>query len=244
MPPKKIQTPTLAYVAKCTKCARKHAPPLHDACLEFPVDVADTEQEGGEPDNVNLPDVQSEGTIGGTTSVGLSGTSGSNVVGDLQEGTASGGQAGTVCNDAVASQLERMAAELITLTDRYDSTRGEVAELRAELASFKMVATHVSAGSSYGIPTIGLPVQPSVPSGETTAQFTPTIAVLRRDPVIVAQADQLVAEVGASVAGNSNSNSSIKRGLVRSGGDLTPMVKTAWPQDHILGSGTLIYLSG
>jgi hypothetical protein len=144
-----------------------------------------------------------------------------------------------------------MAAALVTLTDRYDSTRGEVAELRAELASFKMAATHVSAGSSYGIPTIGLPVQPSVPSGETIAQFTPTIAALRRDPVIAAQADQLVAEVGANVAGNSNSNSSIKRGLVRSGGDLAPMVKTAWPQDHILGSGkrkffmrTLMYLSG
>jgi hypothetical protein len=106
MPPKKMQTPTLAYVAKCTKCGRKHAPPLHEACLEFPVDVADTHQEGGETDNVNVPDVQSEGTTGGTTSIGLSGTSGNNVVGDLQEGTASRGQAGTVCNVVVASQLE------------------------------------------------------------------------------------------------------------------------------------------
>jgi hypothetical protein len=94
--------------------------------LEFPVDVADLNQEGSKPDNVILPDVQSEGTTGGTTSVGLSGTSGSNVVGDLQEGTASGGQAGSVGNDAVASQLECMAAALITLTDRYDSTGGEV----------------------------------------------------------------------------------------------------------------------
>jgi TolA-binding protein len=92
------------------------------------------DQEGGEPDNVILPDVQSEGTTGGITSVGMSGTSSSNVVGDLQEGTASCGQAGTVGNDAVASQLERMAAALITLTDRFDSMRGEVAELRSELA--------------------------------------------------------------------------------------------------------------
>jgi hypothetical protein len=177
MPPKKTQTPTLAYVAKCTKCGRKHTPSLHEACLEFSVDVAELDQEGGEPDNVNLPDVQSEGTTGGTTSVGLSGTSGNNVLGDLQEGTASGGQAGTICNDTVASQLERMAAALVTLTDRYDSTCGEVAELRAELASYKMAATRVSAGSSYGmptigLPTIGLPVQPTVPSGENAVQFT------------------------------------------------------------------------
>jgi hypothetical protein len=75
-----------------------------------------------------------------------------------------------------------------------------------------MATTHVSAGSSYGITTVGLLVQPSVPSGETTAQFTPTIAALCRDPVIAAQADQLVAEVGARVAGNSNSISSVKRG--------------------------------
>jgi hypothetical protein len=102
---------------------------------KFPVDVTDLDQqEGGEPDNVNLPDVQSEGTTGGTTSVGLSGTSGSNVVGTLQEGTASGSQAWTVGRDAVASKVERMAAALISLTDRNDSMHGKVAEIRSELA--------------------------------------------------------------------------------------------------------------
>jgi hypothetical protein len=115
------------------------------------------------------------------------------VLGDLQ--LASGGQAGTIGNNAVASQLECMAAALITLTDRYDSTCVKVAELRVELAAYKIAKTHVSAGSSYGISTVGLLVQPSVPSGETSTQFTPTITALHTNTVIAAQAEQLVAEV-------------------------------------------------
>jgi hypothetical protein len=55
----------------------------------------------------------------------------------------------------------------------------------------------------------------------------------------VAQAEQLVADVETNITGNCvSSNTNVKRGLVRAGGDLAPKVKTAWPQDYILGSGT------
>jgi hypothetical protein len=44
--------------------------------------------------------------------------------------------------------------------------------------------------------------------------FIPSITSLRRDPAIVAQAEQLVADVGTNIAGNSvSSNSNVKRGL-------------------------------
>jgi hypothetical protein len=33
MPPKKTQTVAAAYIAKCTKCLKKHSPPLNDDCL-------------------------------------------------------------------------------------------------------------------------------------------------------------------------------------------------------------------
>jgi hypothetical protein len=67
------------------------------------------------------------------------------MVGALPVSTASIGQAGTFINNAVAFQLESMAAALNTLIDRYDSTRCEVA---VELAAHKMATTHVSAGSN------------------------------------------------------------------------------------------------
>jgi hypothetical protein len=35
MPPKKNNNTTLAYVAKCNKCGKKHAPPLHEGCLQL-----------------------------------------------------------------------------------------------------------------------------------------------------------------------------------------------------------------
>jgi hypothetical protein len=33
MPPKKTQTVAAAYIAKCTKCLKKHSPPVNDDCL-------------------------------------------------------------------------------------------------------------------------------------------------------------------------------------------------------------------
>jgi hypothetical protein len=52
-------------------------------------------------------------------------------------------------------------------------------------------------------------------------------------------AEQLVADVGTNIAGNSvSSNSNIKRGLAQAGGEQAPKVKTVWPQNYILGSRT------
>jgi hypothetical protein len=37
MPPKKTPTVAAAQITKCTKCLKKHAPPLHDDCLALVV---------------------------------------------------------------------------------------------------------------------------------------------------------------------------------------------------------------
>jgi hypothetical protein len=64
------------------------------------------------------------------------------------------------------------------------------------------------------------------------------VAALRADTQLAAQADQLV----SNIAGNSPSANTVKRGLVHSGGDLAPQVKTPWPQDYLLGSGKKLKL--
>jgi hypothetical protein len=69
------------------------------------------------------------------------------------------------------------------------------------------------------------------------AAFIPTIASLRADPQLAVQAEQLAADVSSEVAGNSPMVYSMKRGIVRCGGDLAPKVKVPWPQDYVLGSG-------
>jgi hypothetical protein len=79
---------------------------------ELPTETDKLDQDGGNPDNGYLPDDQAEGISGGTSCVGLCGTSGSKVVSALPVGTASVGQAGSVCNNAVASQPERMTLAL------------------------------------------------------------------------------------------------------------------------------------
>jgi hypothetical protein len=61
MPPKKTNNATLAYVAKCNKCGKKHAPPLHEGCLQLALpledDQLDDPEHDGDPDNADLPDV-------------------------------------------------------------------------------------------------------------------------------------------------------------------------------------------
>jgi hypothetical protein len=56
MPPKKDKTPTLAasYIAKCTKCGRKHGPPLNDLCLA----LLPAEQHEGDLDNDEIEEEQ------------------------------------------------------------------------------------------------------------------------------------------------------------------------------------------
>jgi hypothetical protein len=76
----------------------------------------------------------------------------------------------------------------------------------------------------------------------TVSSFIPTVSSLRADAHLAAQADLLVAGVEGSVPGNAPLINTIKRGLVRAGGDLSPSKKVLWPQDFILGSGKQIKL--
>jgi hypothetical protein len=83
---------------------------------------------------------------------------------------------------------------------------------------------------------------PPVGESATSHAFIPTIASLRADPQLAAQAEQLADEVTSNVAGNSPLVYSLKRGIVRCGGDLAPKVKVPWPQDYVLGSGRKLKL--
>jgi hypothetical protein len=68
------------------------------------------------------------------------------------------------------------------------------------------------------------------------------VSSLRADAHLAAQADQLVSDVAGNVPGNAPFINTVKRGLVRAGGDLAPSNKLLWPQDFILGTGKSIKL--
>jgi hypothetical protein len=103
----------------------------------------------------------------------------------------------------------------------------EVGALRVEVAASRTFTRP---------PADTQPVSASV----SAPTFIPSVSSHWGDPVLAAQADQLVTYLGTHMSGNSPSLSNVKRGLVRSGGDLAPSVKTPWPQDHIVGSGSKI----
>jgi hypothetical protein len=68
------------------------------------------------------------------------------------------------------------------------------------------------------------------------------VSSLRADAHLAAKADQLVSDVAGNVPGNAPFINTVKRGLVRAGGDLAPSNKILWPQDFILGTGKTIKL--
>jgi hypothetical protein len=257
MPPKKGGTPTVAYVAKCSKCTKKHGPPLHEVCLALLATDLDNQSEGVNPDDRdsddNHPDDQlgNEENLLGTASGGPSGQAGNHAVTQVvTQDTASGSPSGQAGNnavfqgttiggpggqagsnvvsqrdDVVAAQLASIASAINILASRYEATRSELGELRAEVAATR------------ALPRAPAAVQ-AASASVSDATFIPSVASLRGDPVLAAQADQLVEDLGAHTSGNGPSLSNVKRGLVRSGGDLAPLVKTPWPQDHIVGSGS------
>jgi hypothetical protein len=144
-----------------------------------------------------------------------------------------------------------MAASLASLSAMFMETRSEVAQLKAEAAVNRQPQSVVSSvqASQFSLAPVSAAVTPPVSvlptmSSHTVTQpaFIPTIASLRADPQLAAQAEQLAAEVSSDVAGNSPMVYSMKRGIVRCGGDLAPKVKVPWPQDYVLGSGRKLKL--
>jgi hypothetical protein len=147
---------------------------------------------------------------------------------------------------AVTAQLSNMAASLASLSAMFLETRNDVAQLKAAAAavgspqvSMSSVCVPSSQSSIVPVPAVTLP-----PVGEsaTPHAFIPTIASLRADPQLAAQAEQLADDVTTNVAGNSPLVYSVKRGIVRCGGDLAPKVKVPCPHDFVLGSGRKLKL--
>jgi outer membrane murein-binding lipoprotein Lpp len=256
MPSKKGSTPTVAYVAKCSKCTKKHGPPLHEACLALLAadpeksDVLNPDERDSDENLIDDP-VGNDDLLLGTGSGGQTGQAGNHAVAQginqdtvsgspsgqassnaVIRGTTSGGPGGQAGSnvvsqrdDAVATQLASMASAISTLASRYEATQSEVGALRAEVAASRTIAR---------APADSQPISASV----SVPTHISSISSLRGDPVLAAQADQLVADLGTHTSGNSPSLSNVKWGLVRSVGDLEPLVKTPWPQDHIVGSGS------
>jgi hypothetical protein len=238
-PPKKGGTPTVAYVAKCTKCTKKHSPPLHKACLALLATDPENPDERDSDENLIDDPVGSDALLLGTASGGPSGQAGNYAAAQgvnqdtasgspsgqagnnaVSQGTTSSGPGGQAGNnvvsqrdDAVAAQLASMASAINALMSRYEATQSEVGALRAEVAASRTL-TRAPANAH------------SVSASVSTPAFIPSVSSLRGDPILAAQADQLVADLGTHTAGNSRSLSNVKRGLVRSGGDLAPLVKT------------------
>jgi hypothetical protein len=80
---------------------------------------------------------------------------------------------------------------------------------------------------------------PSVPPIRRNALLTPTLAELKADAALSAQAEQLTEEIQFSTAGIDFSKH-YKRGYFRSGGDIAPIRRVPWPQDFVLGGGELL----
>jgi hypothetical protein len=121
-----------------------------------------------------------------------------------------------------------MATAITGLAALFQSTRSEVAEMRAELVSLRSNSQATAA-------PVSAPVAPPVIPQVVTQAFAPTIANLRVDVNLAAQAEQLVADLSSNISGTPKPLlNNVKRGLARSGGDLAPSVITPWPQDYVL----------
>jgi hypothetical protein len=140
-----------------------------------------------------------------------------------------------------------MAASLASLSAMFLETCNEVAQLKAAAAGGNATQNSVSTQSiTVTAPAAFPPTISELPTqtGNQYSQqaFIPTIASLRADAQLAAQAEQLAADVASNVEGNTPIVYSLKRGIVRCGGDLAPKVKVPWPQDYVLGSGRKLKL--
>jgi hypothetical protein len=72
-----------------------------------------------------------------------------------------------------------------------------------------------------------------------------TLADMRKDDTLAAQASKMVEKLDLSGLGAYSYSKAMKRGWARAGGEDAPLVPTPWPQDHIIGHGfkqRLMYL--
>jgi hypothetical protein len=122
MPPKKDKTPTLAvaYVAKCTRCGKKHGPQLNELCLALlPIEQPEEDPENAEAEEEALlvpSDAENPGQ-------------------ENNQGATASSEAGKDAYErAVTAQLTNMAASLASLSAMFLETRNEVAQLKAEAA--------------------------------------------------------------------------------------------------------------
>jgi hypothetical protein len=138
---------------------------------------------------------------------------------------------------SVAPQLRSVESVIAGLATLFQSTRNEVAELRSVVSANQAAVTNLIA--SVGLVPQGHSV---VTSGSTVTQAQgasvsngsvagvgvsqPTLSSLRADAQLAAQAEQLVVDASNSVSGIRPSSNTLKRGLIRSGGDLSPIVGT------------------
>jgi hypothetical protein len=153
----------------------------------------------------------------------------------------------------VTAQLKNVEAAISGLAAMFQNTRSEVAELRSVVMANQTMLSNLASNTSLvpQAPMVapstlysaqGQPEQGAVGGSAGGLQtFVPTLTALRGDSHLAAQAEQLVADISTSVTGIPSFNTQ-KRGMVRSGGDLSPAVKTPWPQDFVLGSGKKIQL--
>jgi hypothetical protein len=120
-------TASVAYIAYCTNCLKKHGPPLNDNCsaLVSPGggdDVADAEDQlenvVGENDAAQQPPPLPPAS-------------------EMNQLLNNVNTQAPVPVDPVASQLANMAAALNSLAMMHTTTRTEMAEMRAELASLR-----------------------------------------------------------------------------------------------------------
>jgi hypothetical protein len=109
MPPKKPTT-TLAYVAKCTNCKKKHGPPLNEASLA----LVNTDGQLDD-DDVENTEVPGEANLLQGEPAGEDGK--------LAQATGGPPQASTTTEDPVAMQLAHMSSSLAFLPVMYQSTR-------------------------------------------------------------------------------------------------------------------------
>jgi hypothetical protein len=90
-----------------------------------------------------------------------------------------------------------MATAMNALASRYQSTRSEVVEFRVEIAATRTVTR---------APAV---VQATV-GGLSELAYIPSVSNLRGDPVLAAQAAQLVADLRAHTSGNGPSLNSVE----------------------------------